>query len=212
MVDDYRHQGLRRQMVEYLKTKDISSEQVLRAMLRVPRHYFLDSSFLDYAYQDKAFPIGNNQTISSAYTVAFQSELLNSSPKEKILEIGTGSGYQTAVLCELGLQVYSVERQRDLYKKAKKTLNHMNYRPNLSYGDGYIGLVEEAPYDRILVTCGATELPPCLLKQLKIGGLMVIPLGFKEQIMTVFVKLKDEKVKKIEYNKFKFVPFLRDKV
>ena len=212
MIDDFRHKGLRRQMVEYLrKHKDISDINVLNAMLKIPRHFFLDSSFLDFAYQDQAFPIGSNQTISSVYTVAFQTELLNVQARDKILEIGTGSGYQTAVLSELSAKVYSIERHLDLYKKAKRLLKELNYHPTLVHGDGYLGLEKEALFDKIIVTCGATEVPPSLLKQLQVGGLMVIPLGFKEQMMTTIIKLEDGKIKKIEYENFRFVPFLRNK-
>ena len=211
MIDDFRHQGLRRKMVEYLKEKDISEPSVLDAMIEVPRHLFLDSSFLEFAYQDKAFPIGKDQTISSVYTVAFQTELVNPKFQEKILEIGTGSGYQTAVLSQAGANVYSIERHRDLYKKAKSTLQALNYRANLFYGDGYSGLSKEAPFDKILVTCGAAEVPPLLLDQLKIGGVMVVPIGFTTQVMTVIIKLKEGSFKKIEYDKFQFVPLLRNK-
>ena len=213
MIDNYRHQGLRRKMVDYLHlNKDISSKNVLDAMLKVPRHLFLDSSFLEFAYQDKPFPIGSSQTISSVYTVAFQSDLLNIKEKDKVLEIGTGSGYQTAVLCEMGADVYSLERHRDLFRKAKQLLAQLHYRVQIFHGDGYLGLPDHALYDKILVTCGAVEIPPPLLAQLKVGGLMVIPLGEKEQVMHVVVKLNDGKIKKIEYDNCSFVPFLRNKV
>ena len=212
MIDNFRHKGLRRQMTEYLReSKDISDINVLNAMLKVPRHLFLDSSFLEFAYQDQAFPIGSNQTISSLYTVAFQTELLSVQAKDKILEIGTGSGYQTAVLSEIGAKVYSIERHLNLYKKAKQLLKALNYHPTLVHGDGYLGLEKEALFDKIIVTCGATEVPPSLMEQLKIGGLMVIPLGFKEQMMTTIIKLEEGKIKKIEYENFRFVPFLRNK-
>ena len=181
-------------------------------MLKVPRHLFLDSSFLEFSYQDKAFPIGSDQTISSVYTVAYQTSLLNISPGDKILEIGTGSGYQTAVLCELGAKVYSIERHRKLHKTAKTCMSKLNYRANLFYGDGYLGLPEESPFDKILLTCGAAELPDVLLNQLKEKGLMVVPIGFKNQIMTVITKLSNGKIEKIEHEKCQFVPFLRDKV
>lgn len=212
MIDDFRHKGLRRKMVEFLREqKDISDANVLNAMMMVPRHLFLDSSFLDFAYQDQAFPIGSNQTISSVYTVAFQTELLNVQKKDKILEIGTGSGYQTAVLCEMGAKVYSVERYLDLYKKAKRLLKVLNYHPSLVHGDGYLGLEKEALFDKIIVTCGVSEVPPSLLQQLKIGGVLVIPLGLKDQMMTTIIKLKNGEIKKIEYENFRFVPFLRNK-
>ncbi len=198
-------------MVEYLKTKGISNSFVLEAMSKVPRHAFLDSSFLEFAYTDQAFPIGSNQTISSLYTVAFQTQLLDARPKEKILEIGTGSGYQTAVLLEMGAAVYSIERHRDLYRKAKKMLKSLNYRSSLFYGDGYLGLPEHAPFDKILVTCGAPALPPLLISQLKLGGSIVIPIGFKEQIMTHICRDLDGNIAKKEYENFQFVPLLRNK-
>ena len=211
MIDNFRHKGLRRKMVEYLKTKGISDSFVLDAMSKVPRHAFLDSSFLEFAYTDQAFPIGSNQTISSLYTVAFQTQLLNVRPKEKILEIGTGSGYQTAVLLEMGATVYSIERHRDLYRKAKKMLKALNYRSSLFYGDGYLGLREHAPFDKILVTCGAPALPPLLISQLKLGGGIVIPIGFKEQIMTHISRDLDGNIAKKEYENFQFVPLLRNR-
>jgi len=212
MIDNFRHKGLRRKMVDYLQNnRGIHNNLVLDALLKVPRHVFLDSSFLEFAYDDKPFPIGSGQTISSVYTVAFQTQLLNVKSKDKVLEIGTGSGYQTAILAEMGAKIYSIERHRDLYKKAKQTLSSMNYRANLFYGDGYLGLSEEAPFDKILVTCGAAELPPSLLKQLRFGGDMVIPIGFKEQIMTHISKDLEGNFKKKEYENFHFVPLLRDK-
>jgi len=213
MIDNFRHQGLRKKMIDYLSgDRNISSSRVLNAMLKIPRHLFLDSSFLDFAYEDKAFPIGSDQTISSVYTVAFQTQLLNVDLGEKILEIGTGSGYQTAVLCEMGAKVYSIERHRGLHKTAKQSLSQLNYRANLFHGDGYMGLPQEAPFDKVLVTCGATELPSALWSQVKKGGVIVIPIGFKEQVMCEITKLPDGKMKKIEHENFKFVPFLRNKV
>ena len=197
MIDNLRHQGLRKRMIDYLSVKrGIDSHYVLKAMMNVPRHLFLESSFLEFAYEDKAFPIGSQQTISSVYTVAFQTQLLNLVPGEKVLEIGTGSGYQTAVLTQCDVEVYSVERHRSLYKTAKTLLSQLNYRANLFHGDGYLGLSQIAPFDKILVTCGAVEVPPLLLEQLKLGGEMVIPIGFKNQIMTVFSKDLDGKIKK----------------
>lgn len=212
MIDDFRHKGLRKKMVQYLRdVKGVDNELVLNAMLKVPRHLFLDSSFLEFSYQDKAFPIGSDQTISSVYTVAYQTSLLNINPNDKILEIGTGSGYQTAVLSEMGAKVYSIERHRQLHKAAKICLMKLNYRVNLFYGDGYLGWPQESPFDKILLTCGAVELPDVLLNQLKENGLMVIPVGFQEQIMTVITKVSDGKIEKKEHEKCKFVPFLRDK-
>ena len=212
MIDDFRHKGLRRKMVQYLReVKGVRNESVLNAMLEVPRHLFLDSSFLEFSYQDKAFPIGSDQTISSVYTVAYQTSLLDVQSNEKILEIGTGSGYQTAVLSELGAKVYSLERHRQLHKTAKNSLAKLNYRANLFHGDGYLGLPQEAPFDKILLTCGAAELPETLLTQLKENGIMVIPIGFHQQIMTVIKKFSNGKIEKMEHEKCKFVPFLRDK-
>ena len=212
MIDNLRHQGLRKRMIDYLSVKrGIDSHYVLKAMMNVPRHLFLESSFLEFAYEDKAFPIGSQQTISSVYTVAFQTQLLNLVPGEKVLEIGTGSGYQTAVLTQCDVEVYSVERHRSLYKTAKTLLSQLNYRANLFHGDGYLGLSQIAPFDKILVTCGAVEVPPLLLEQLSLGGEMVIPIGFQNQIMTVLSKDLDGKVKKKEYHNFQFVPMLRNK-
>ena len=212
MIDNLRHQGLRKRMIDYLSVKrGIDSHYVLKAMMNVPRHLFLESSFLEFAYEDRAFPIGSQQTISSVYTVAFQTQLLNLVPGEKVLEIGTGSGYQTAVLTQCDVEVYSVERHRSLYKTAKTLLSQLNYRANLFHGDGYLGLSQIAPFDKILVTCGAVEVPPLLLEQLKLGGEMVIPIGFKNKIMTVFSKDLDGNIKKKEYHNFQFVPMLRDK-
>tara|TARA_B100001250_G_C19817118_1_gene799169 strand:- start:138 stop:779 length:642 start_codon:yes stop_codon:yes gene_type:complete len=212
MLDNFRHKGLRKKMIDYLNlNRGISNPLVLSALLKVPRHAFLDSSFLEFAYDDQPFPIGSGQTISSLYTVAFQTQLLDVNPKEKVLEIGTGSGYQTAVLAEMGAMIYSIERHRALYKKAKKTLSSLHYRANLIYGDGYLGLENEAPFDKILVTCGAAELPPLLLKQLKLGGQMVIPIGFKEQIMTHICKDLEGNIVKNEHEKCQFVPLLRDR-
>jgi protein-L-isoaspartate(D-aspartate) O-methyltransferase len=212
MIDNFRHKGLRNKMVTYLKEEcAIDNINVLEAMSKVPRHLFLDSSFLDFAYQDKAFPIGDNQTISSIYTVAFQSQLIDLCQGDKVLEIGTGSGYQTAVLAEMKGEVYSIERHRSLYKKSKKILQNMNYRVNSIYGDGYLGYDKAAPFDKILVTCGASKVPPALLDQLKIGGVMVIPIGEVEQVMTVIIKKEEGIFSQVEHSNFKFVPLLRDK-
>ena len=212
MIDNLRHQGIRQRMVDYLQNKrGIGNKTVLEAMKIVPRHLFLDSSFLEFAYEDKAFPIGSDQTISSIYTVAFQTALLDPQSKEKVLEIGTGSGYQTAVLVKMNAQVYSIERHRNLYKNAKSSLLKLNYRAHLFYGDGYFGLPQEAPFDKILVTCGAAEVPLALVEQLKPGGHMVIPIGFKTQIMTKISKDLGGNITKLEYENFQFVPMLRDK-
>lgn len=185
---------------------------VLDAIGAVPRHLFMDSSFLDHAYQDKAFPIAANQTISQPYTVAYQTELLQVKPNQKILEIGTGSGYQTAILCHLGAEVYSIERQLELFKKTNIFLPKIGYvAKRLIFGDGYQGLKDEAPFDRIIVTAGAPFVPKPLLAQLKVGGRLVIPVGSQEQRMTLFVRVDAKTFDKQEFGSFKFVPMLEDK-
>jgi len=212
LKDTYRHQGKRKQLVEKLKTKGITSEAVLKAINRIPRHLFMDSSFEDFAYQDKAFPIAEGQTISQPFTVAFQTQLLELQKGESVLEIGTGSGFQTAVLCELGVQVYSIERQQKLYKLTKRFLEKLGYRPKyLSFGDGYKGLPEYAPFDKIIVTAGAPYVPKPLMAQLKIGGRLVIPVGDNPQIMTLFIRTAKDKFDKHTYGEFRFVPLLEDK-
>lgn len=212
MIDSFKHKGLRQKLVDVLVEKGISNEAVLDAIGKVPRHLFMDSSFLDHAYQDKAFPIAANQTISQPYTVAFQTELLEVEPKHKVLEIGTGSGYQAAVLCLLGVELYSIERQSELFKKASIFLPKIGYvAKRLVFGDGYQGLEEEAPFDRILVTAGAPFVPKALLAQLKVGGRLVIPVGEKEQIMTLYVRTSTKAFEKQEFGQFKFVPMLEDK-
>lgn len=212
MKDTLKHQGLRNKLVSLLKKKGITDEVVLKAISKIPRHLFLDSSFLDHAYQDKAFPIGADQTISQPYTVAYQSQLLNIVNGSKVLEIGTGSGYQTAVLCELGAEVYSIERQNELFKKTVKFLPKLGYRPKkLIFGDGYKGFDDAAPYDAILVTAGAPFVPKPLLKQLSIGGRLIIPVGDEEQIMQVFTRKSEKQYEKEELGNFKFVPLLENK-
>ena len=212
MIDSFKHKGLRQKLVDVLVEKGIRDEAVLDAVGKVPRHLFMDSSFLDHAYQDKAFPIAANQTISQPYTVAFQTELLEVEPKHKVLEIGTGSGYQAAVLCLLRVELYSIERQSELFKKASIFLPKIGYvAKRLIFGDGYQGLEEEAPFDRILVTAGAPFVPKALLAQLKVGGRLVIPVGEKEQIMTLYVRTSTKAFEKQEFGQFKFVPMLEDK-
>ncbi|SDR97317.1 protein-L-isoaspartate(D-aspartate) O-methyltransferase [Gramella sp. MAR_2010_147] len=212
MKDTYRHQGKRQQLVKTVKKKGITNEKVLAAIGKIPRHLFMDSSFEDHAYQDKAFPIAADQTISQPYTVAFQSELLEIKKGDKVLEVGTGSGYQTAVLCLLGAKVYSVERQRELYKKTKSFLSKLGYRPKyLSFGDGYKGIPEYAPYEKIIVTAGAPEVPRDLLSQLKVGGRLVIPVGTDVQTMTLFIRKSTKEFDKKEFGAFRFVPLLEDK-
>ena len=207
-----KHHGMRRRLVEALRQKGINDEQVLSAINKVPRHLFLDAAFEAHAYQDKAFPIGASQTISHPFTVAFQTALMKLQPNHKILEIGTGSGYQTAVLCELGVQIYSIERQRELFKSTQKLLPKLNYRPKrLIFGDGYKGLPEQAPFDSIIVTAGAPFLPKALLGQLKIGGRLIIPIGNDPQIMHLYVRTDVKTFSKEEFGEFRFVPMLSNK-
>ncbi|SFZ94556.1 protein-L-isoaspartate(D-aspartate) O-methyltransferase [Flaviramulus basaltis] len=212
MKDTFKHKGLRQQLVNVLKNKGITNEKVLSAIGKIPRHLFMDSSFLDHAYQDKAFPIAADQTISQPYTVAFQTELMQVKSGDKVLEIGTGSGYQTAVLCELGTKVFSIERQQELFKKTSNFLPKLGYRAKkLIFGDGYKGLKEEAPFDSIIVTAGAPFVPKPLLSQLKIGGRLVIPVGDDVQIMTLFIRKGQKEFEQEEFGEFRFVPLLEDK-
>ena len=211
--DDYRHQGMRRRLVDILKRKGVQDPLVLKAIGTIPRHQFIDdTAFLELAYQDIAFPIACGQTISQPYTVAFQTELLQVRPGLKVLEIGTGSGYQTAVLSALGCKVFSIERHKPLYLQTKERLTRMGVRPTLSFGDGYKGLPKEAPFDRILVTCGAPWVPEDLLGQLKIGGLLVIPVGEgEEQRMMRLERLEDGTYRSDDRGAFRFVPMVQDK-
>jgi protein-L-isoaspartate(D-aspartate) O-methyltransferase len=212
LKDTPKHQGLRNQLVSLLKDKGITDKYVLEALKNIPRHLFLNSSFEDYAYQDKAFPIGAGQTISQPYTVAFQSQLLEVKKDQKILEIGTGSGYQTAVLCAMGAKVYSIERQNELFKQTSALLPKLGIRPkHLSFGDGYKGLPNHAPFDSIIVTAGAPIIPQALMAQLKIGGRFVIPLGEENQIMTLLIRKNETQFEKHEFGDFKFVPLLENK-
>jgi protein-L-isoaspartate(D-aspartate) O-methyltransferase len=195
-----------------MRDKGIADRAVLDAMNCVPRHLFLDSSFLEHAYKNIAFPIGADQTISHPYTVAFQSELLRVQPGDKVLEIGTGSGYQCAVLLEMKLQVYTIERQNELFKRTSSLFRKLQYRPRkFVFGDGYKGLPDEAPFEAIIVTCGAPEIPQALLSQLKVGGRLVIPIGIDHQIMTLVVRNSETDFSKTTYGEFRFVPFLGGK-
>lgn len=199
-------------MLDQLRNRGGVSESVLEAMYKVPRHYFMDSAFLQFAYEDKAFPIGADQTISQPYTVARQSTLLELSPGMKVLEIGTGSGYQTAVLSALGCKVFTIERQRTLYKRATLMLTQMRNTAKLFYGDGYAGLSSYAPFDRVLVTCGAPSLPPVLIEQLKPGGLLVVPIGEGDtQVMHRISKGIDGTIERTEHGQYRFVPMLQNK-
>ena len=210
--DTTKHQGKRRQLVGVLETKGITNPAVLKAIGSIPRHLFLDSSFDEHAYQDKAFPIGAEQTISQPYTVAFQTEQLDVKPGMHVLEIGTGSGYQTAVLCHVGAVVYSIERQHELFRTSLKRLPALGYASKkLIFGDGYKGFPEKAPYDRIIVTAGAPYIPEDLLAQLKINGKMVIPVGDESQKMTVVTRTSETVFEKLILGDFRFVPLLGDK-
>jgi protein-L-isoaspartate(D-aspartate) O-methyltransferase len=212
MKNTSKHQGLRNQLAKILEEKGITDKNVLDTIRKIPRHFFLDSSFEDFAYQDKAFPIAAGQTISQPYTVAFQTQLLEVKKDHKILEIGTGSGYQTAVLVALGAKVYSVERQNELFKKTSALLPKLGIRPkHLSFGDGYKGLPNHAPFDSIIVTAGAPIIPKPLMAQLKIGGRLVIPVGDKEQVMTMLIRKNETQFEKHEVGDFKFVPLLENK-
>ena len=211
MQDSFKHKGLRNKLVLDLKTKGIKDDSVLEAVKSVPRHLFMDSGFLDHAYQDKAFPIASGQTISQPFTVAFQTELLNVKKDHKILEIGTGSGYQAAILCHMGAKVYTIERIKELFRKTSVFLPSINYRPKkMIYGDGYLGYSEEAPYDSIIVTAGASEIPEKLINQLKIGGRMVIPVGEGVQKMKLVTKLSESDFETKIFGDFQFVPMLKN--
>jgi len=212
LKDTPKHQGLRNRLVEIIAGKGIKSKAVLQAIAKIPRHLFMDSALESHAYEDKAFPIAADQTISQPYTVAFQTELLQVVPNAKILEIGTGSGYQSAVLIEMGARVYTVERQNELFKKTKLFLPKLGYKPKyMSFGDGYKGLPEYAPFDGIIVTAGAPYVPKPLLSQLKIGGKLVIPVGDTTQTMYLYERISETNFKKKALGDFRFVPLLKKK-
>lgn len=212
MKDTAKHQGLRNQLASILEAKGITDKNVLKAIKKIPRHSFIDSSFESHAYQDKAFPIAADQTISQPYTVAFQSQTLEIKAGDKVLEIGTGSGYQTAVLLELNAEVYTIERQHELFKKAIMFLPKLGYNPRkFIFGDGYKGLPEQAPFDKIIVTAGAPYVPNSLLAQLKIGGRLLIPVGDETQIMTLFIRKSAKEFEKHELGDFAFVPMLEER-
>ncbi len=203
---------MRNKLADSLIIKGIDNLAVIDAIRHVPRHLFMDSGFEGHAYQDKAFPIAAEQTISQPYTVAFQTELLQVLPNQKILEIGTGCGYQTAILLYLKAKVYTIERQLELFKKTSLFFDKMGYRPKkFIFGDGYKGFPSEAPFDGIIVTAGAPKVPKALMRQLKIGGRLVIPLGVDDQIMTLFIRNSEKEFQKKEFGSFRFVPLLEDK-
>ena len=212
MKDTSKHLGLRNQLASVLEAKGITDKNVLNAVRKIPRHLFIDSSFESHAYQDKAFPIAAEQTISMPYTVAFQSQTLEIERGDKVLEIGTGSGYQTAVLLELKAEVYSIERQHELFKKTSLFLPKLGYKPKkFIFGDGYKGLPEKAPFDKIIVTAGAPFVPKPLLSQLKVGGMLLIPVGDESQIMTLFIRKSQKEFEKHELGDFAFVPMLEER-
>ena len=213
MNDTPKYQGLRKQLVEKLRSKGITSNEVLKVIETTPRHYFMDQGLLNYAYEDQAYPIDADQTISQPYTVAFQTQILDVNINDRILEIGTGSGYQTAILLGLSKNIFTIERQHKLFKKTQRLLKDLNLRPKkIIFGDGYNGLPENAPFDKILVTAGAPEVPKELLKQLKLGGKLVIPIGINEQEMTRFTRTSIKTFDKETFGKFKFVPLLNNKI
>jgi protein-L-isoaspartate(D-aspartate) O-methyltransferase len=212
MVDSFRHKGMRKKLVDELASKGINDAQVLGAINSIPRHQFLDTAFVNFAYQDKAFPIGAGQTISQPYTVAFQSQLLQIKPYEKVLEVGTGSGYQAAVLNLLEADVYTIERQRELFIKTKKFLPELGHKCMFVYGDGYKGMPKLAPFDKIIITCGAPFIPNDLVAQLKVGGRMVAPIGDGDvQVMHLIEKLSVTETRITTHGEFSFVPMLNDK-
>lgn len=211
--DTYRHKGLRKKLVDGIRAKGITDENVLKAINNIPRHFFLDSAFDEVAYEDKAFPIAEGQTISQPYTVAYQSQLLETKPFQKVLEIGTGSAYQASVLAEMGVQVYTIERQKKLFDENKQ-FDYLKKYPNIKffYGDGYEGLPTFAPFDRVLVTAAAPLIPPKLIDQLKPGGMMVIPVGTGEvQRMMRITKLENGAIREEVFDNFSFVPMLEGK-
>ncbi|MEC3879049.1 protein-L-isoaspartate(D-aspartate) O-methyltransferase [Parapedobacter sp. 10938] len=210
-IDNYRERGARKQLVELLKRRGIEDKRVLAAIGKVPRHYFFDETFWNQAYRDIAFPIGDGQTISQPYTVAYQTELLHIESGDRVLEIGTGSGYQTCILVELGAEVYTIERQKNLYNRTVQVLPYMGYKPHFFLGDGSKGVPKHAPYDKILVTAGAPFVPDVMLKQLRVGGLLVIPVGSeKEQKMMTVLRVGEQAYERIELDTFRFVPLVGD--
>lgn len=212
MTDDFKHRGRREQLIKLLREKGIEDESVLTAINKIPRHLFIDSAFEEHAYQDTAFPIAAGQTISHPFTVAFQTELLHVKSGDKVLEVGTGSGYQASVLVALGAEVYTIERQKELFDFSQRIFRKIKISPKYAiYGDGYKGLPSFAPFDRIIVTAGSSSIPKTLLQQLKIGGIMVIPLGDKNQMMTTFLRISEMNFERMEFGDCQFVPMLERK-
>lgn len=213
MLDSFKHKGMRKKLIEELRKKGIGDNRVLEAFNVVPRHFFLDAVFTEQAYSNMAFQIGSGQTISHPYTVAFQTQLLEIKKGDKILEIGSGSGFQTAILCEMGAKVFSIERHKELHLKAKNMLRHLGYNARLSFGDGYKGIPVFAPFDKVIITCGAPGIPQELINQLKVGGFMIVPIGEgEEQQMKKIVKQEDGSTTIEDFGVFKFVPMLENKV
>jgi protein-L-isoaspartate(D-aspartate) O-methyltransferase len=213
MTDSFEAKGMRKNLMEGLKKKGITDEEVLRAMSAVPRHVFMDPAFLKHAYVDKAFPISSGQTISQPYTVAVQTSLLQLKKRDKVLEIGTGSGYQAAILAEMGVKVYTIERFRELFLKAQRTFSQLGYNAHFFYGDGYEGKPQYGPYDGILITAAAPEVPPALLEQLRTGGRLVVPLGKTDfQVMTVVKRTGTDSYEYSSHGNFVFVPLLKGTV
>lgn len=213
MQDTYKHKGMRKQLIQQLRDKGITDERILEAFDAIPRHFFLDLAFEQQAYSNTAFQIGAGQTISHPYTVAFQTALLDLKKGEKVLEIGTGSGFQTCVLCKLGTKVFSIERQKELHLKAKRIIDHFGFTPKLFFGDGYEGKAAFAPFDKVLVTCGAPFIPQKLVEQLKVGGVMIIPVGdLDTQEMHKITKLSETEYKEEVFGNFSFVPMLEKTV
>jgi protein-L-isoaspartate(D-aspartate) O-methyltransferase len=208
--ESFEAKGKRKRLIEELRGKGINDEKVLAAMGRVPRHLFMDDAFLRHAYQDKAFPIAAGQTISQPYTVAVQTMLLNVGKRDKVLEIGTGSGYQAAILAEMGVKVYTIERQRELYRKAQVMLNSLGYRIQFFLGDGYEGQPQYGPYDGIIITAATSEVPDKLLRQLRVGGRLVVPRGDRDsQVMTLYCRRGEEDWEITTHGHFVFVPMLK---
>jgi protein-L-isoaspartate(D-aspartate) O-methyltransferase len=209
LEDTFKHRGLRKKLVDEIRSKGIHDEAVLNAINAVPRHLFMDNSFVGFAYVDKAFPIAAGQTISQPYTVAFQTQALQIKRLDKVLEVGTGSGYQAAVLYEMGVTLFTIERQRSLYDFARTLLPRLGYHPQFFFGDGYLGLPTYGPFDKIIVTAGAASVPPMLKEQLVIGGRMVIPVGEREyQVMKIITRESEEVYSEVEGGNFVFVPLL----